>query len=71
MHTPVNPSFFYIKVVCKGVFITRTCYPDDNTYPEQIAAKVITATIAENKHGQYEPGHKKPLFGLNGPIREQ
>ena len=28
MYTPVNPSFFYIKVGCKGVFITRTCVRD-------------------------------------------
>ena len=28
MYTRVNPTFFYIKVGCKGVFITRTCYPD-------------------------------------------
>ena len=28
MYTRVNPHFFYIKVGCKGVFITRTCYPD-------------------------------------------
>ena len=27
MYTRVNPTF-YIKVGCKGVFITRTCYPD-------------------------------------------
>ena len=26
---PVKPQFYYIKVGCKGVFITRTCYPDD------------------------------------------
>ena len=26
---PSKPHFFYIKVGCKGVFITRTCYPDD------------------------------------------
>ena len=25
---PNKPHFFYIKVGCKGVFITRTCYPD-------------------------------------------
>ena len=24
-----KPHFFYIKVVCKGVFITRTCYPNE------------------------------------------
>ena len=28
MYTPVNPSFYYIKVGCNGVFITRTCFPD-------------------------------------------
>ena len=26
---PSKPHFFYIKVGCKGVFITRICYPDD------------------------------------------
>ena len=29
MYTPVKPQFFYIKVGCKGVQITRTCFPDD------------------------------------------
>ena len=32
MNNPVNPSFFYIKVGCKGltkgVYITRTCLHD-------------------------------------------
>ena len=28
MYTPVNPSFTIIKVGCKGVYITRTCYHD-------------------------------------------
>ena len=26
---PCTPQFHFIKVGCKGVFITRTCYPDD------------------------------------------
>ena len=26
---PCKSQFYYIKVGCKGVFITRTCYPDD------------------------------------------
>ena len=26
---PSKTHFFYIKVRCKGVFITRTCYPDE------------------------------------------
>ena len=28
MYTPINPRFYYIKVGCKGVFITRTCLHD-------------------------------------------
>ena len=29
MYTPINPSFFfYIKLGCKGVYITRTCFHD-------------------------------------------
>ena len=26
---PYTPQFYYIKVGCKGVFITRICYHDD------------------------------------------
>ena len=26
---PCKPEVYYIKVGCKGVLITRTCYPDD------------------------------------------
>ena len=25
---PCKPQFYYIKVGCKGVYITRTCYHD-------------------------------------------
>ena len=25
---PCKPQFYYIKVGCKGVYITRTCYQD-------------------------------------------
>ena len=32
MYTPVNPIFTIIKVGCKGLFITRTCYHDVNCY---------------------------------------
>ena len=28
-YTPANSSFFYIKVGFKGVFIARTCFPDE------------------------------------------
>ena len=27
---PCKPQFYYIKVGCKGVFVTRTCYQDGN-----------------------------------------
>ena len=29
MYSPANPSFFYIKVRIKGVYILRTCFPDE------------------------------------------
>ena len=28
---PCKPQFYYIKVECKGVFVTRTCFHDANT----------------------------------------
>ena len=33
---PSKPHFFYIKVGCKGVFITRTCYPDVEDEPSNV-----------------------------------
>ena len=27
---PCKPHFYFIKVGCKGVFVTRTCFRDDN-----------------------------------------
>ena len=27
---PCKPQLYYIKVGCKGVFVTRTCFRDDN-----------------------------------------
>ena len=27
-YTPANPSFTYIKVGLKGVYFSRTCFPD-------------------------------------------
>ena len=31
-YTPANPSFFYIKVGFKGVYITWTCFPDESSF---------------------------------------
>ena len=29
---PCKPQFYYIKVGCKGVFVTRTCFRDGISY---------------------------------------
>ena len=34
---PGKPEFYYIKVVCKGVFITRTCLHDGRFLPYILA----------------------------------
>ena len=31
---PCKPQFYYIKVGCKGVFVTRTCFRDVNYMQE-------------------------------------
>ena len=38
---PSKPHFFYIKVGCKGVFITRTCYPDDTLSNEGVYIYIV------------------------------
>ena len=35
-YTPAYPSFFYIKVGFKGVYFSRTCFPDVPTIKNQI-----------------------------------
>ena len=32
IYTPAYPSFVYIKVGFKGVYIARTCFPDDTLF---------------------------------------
>ena len=29
---PYKPQFYYMKVGCKGVLLTRKCYHDENMY---------------------------------------
>ena len=31
---PCKPQFYYIKVGCKGVFVTQTCFRDDTAVVE-------------------------------------
>ena len=35
-YTPANPSFSYIKVGFKGVYIARTCFPDEGASSSSI-----------------------------------
>ena len=39
---PSKPHIFYIKVGCKGVFITRTCYPDGMGQYSKIVSRYAT-----------------------------
>ena len=32
---PCKPQFYYIKVGCKGVFVTRTCFRDKEAVPQK------------------------------------
>ena len=57
---PSKPHFFYIKVGCKGVFITRTCYPDDVHLENKMESyvkknewgyKIFMAGLTSNKRG--------------------
>ena len=45
MYTPVNP-FYYIKVGCKGVYITRTCL-HDGVYDHRGIALVLPELSTE------------------------
>ena len=45
MYTPVNPMFFYIKVGCKGVFISQRCFHDEAC----ASAKPIAFTVSMKK----------------------
>ena len=39
---PLYTQFYYIKVGCKGVFITRTCFRDDfATYPWNFHFQIV------------------------------
>ena len=39
---PCKPQFYYIKVGCKGVFVTQTCFRDaDDLKSTQFAGEVM------------------------------
>ena len=42
---PCKPQFYYIKVECKGVFATRTCFRDVQEFHRKITPEDIWASI--------------------------
>ena len=45
MYTPVYP-FYYIKMGFKGVYISRTCYPDDMFIIERLVVALHSSTLS-------------------------
>ena len=39
--SPCKPQFYYIKVGCNGVFVTRTCFRDD-------VVNVVLSSVMDN-----------------------
>ena len=39
---PYTPQFCYIKVGCKGVFVTRTCFRDVRTLDKPCIEELLT-----------------------------
>ena len=62
---PCKPQFYYIKVGCKGVYITRTCYPDECSFTsEQLQTpKPFTVDRITRKLSVRVPSaHRSALF---------
>ena len=38
---PCKPQLYYIKVGCKGVFVTRTCFRDEVSVDEQFTGRKV------------------------------
>ena len=58
---PCKPQFYYIKVGCKGVFVTRTCFRDEEVFL-YLKISLISCDLKVIK--QYEPRCEKT--GLRG-----
>ena len=54
-YTPAYPVFYYIKGRFKGVYIARTCFPDELNYESYF-------TNAKNDEYLNEPRHGKPTM---------
>ena len=38
-YTPCKPQFFYIRVRFKGIYISRTCFPDEMFFRGEITSE--------------------------------
>ena len=45
-----KPQFYYIKVDCKGVFVTRTCFRDGNGYTETYSVSEVSLLYELKDH---------------------
>ena len=77
-----TPQFHYIKVGCKGVFITRTCLHDacsdesvaqDSSFNLQRPATMRERERFEKLPGQSDIGLvvRKPVFGVSDLVRHK
>ena len=46
---PCTPQFHYIKVGCKGVYITRTCYPDGSSADSRPTAQIVDRRLPDDR----------------------
>ena len=53
---PCKPQFYYIKVGCKGVFITRTRYPDELHSPSlsPTGSAILSTDLSPLTNGIWE-----------------
>ena len=61
---PCKPQFYYIKVGCKGVFVTRTCIRDESA---QDKACMFVDAILARTHSLYLERNKELMYTAADP----
>ena len=51
---PCTPQFYYIKVGCKGVFITRTCLNNGPTLRSYQSYKIYSASMKSYQYPNFD-----------------
>ena len=59
---PCKPQFYYIKVGCKGVFVTRTCFRDENS---SLFEAVTSVTYCMKNIQVFDTGLTSLIFIIN------